>query len=339
VFPQSSGFPVEAAACRAVASRRRVSAAVLKPLRATSALVGPLQASPQRERRGPRHAVALGTPKPFCAGGLREGGTCHAVALGTPKPFRAGGLREGGFTLIELLVVIGIIAILMVLVAPAFTTIKSGTDVTSAAYTIKGALDTARTYAKANNTYVWVVFYEEDVSQSSTNPATPGTGRLVMSMVASKDGTKLYTGVPSTPVTLDPPNSATLLQVGKLAKIDNSHLITFPNATATPPPDTFQTRPAISSNSARIGNNAPPNPCLICPPPTGSSSPQYTFVKVVQFSPGGEAVIDDSNYSLTTVSEIGLQSTHGITPEPSPVKNPVAVQFTALGGDVKIYQK
>ena len=52
----------------------------------------------------------------------------------------------------------------MVLVVPAFTTIKSGTDATSAAYTIKGVLDTARTYAKANNTYVWVGFYEEDVS-------------------------------------------------------------------------------------------------------------------------------------------------------------------------------
>ena len=55
----------------------------------------------------------------------------------------------------------------MVLLAPAFTTIKGGTDVTSAAYTIKGVLDTARTYAKANNTYVWVGFYEEDVSQPS----------------------------------------------------------------------------------------------------------------------------------------------------------------------------
>ena len=56
----------------------------------------------------------------------------------------------------------GIIALLMVLVAPAFTSIKSGTDVTSAAYTIKGALDTARTYAKANNTYTWVGFFEEE---------------------------------------------------------------------------------------------------------------------------------------------------------------------------------
>src|SRR4051794_32322690 len=61
--------------------------------------------------------------------------------------------RSCGFTILELLIVIGIIGLLLVLIAPAFTSIKTGTDVTSAAYTIKGVLDTARTYAKANNTY------------------------------------------------------------------------------------------------------------------------------------------------------------------------------------------
>jgi type II secretory pathway pseudopilin PulG len=43
--------------------------------------------------------------------------------------------------LIELFVVIGIIGLLMVLIVPAFTSLRSGTDVTSAAYTIKGVLD------------------------------------------------------------------------------------------------------------------------------------------------------------------------------------------------------
>src|SRR5690242_6051545 len=46
--------------------------------------------------------------------------------------------RASAFTLIELLVVVGIIALLLVLIAPAFTYIKGGTDVTSAAYTVKG---------------------------------------------------------------------------------------------------------------------------------------------------------------------------------------------------------
>src|SRR6266446_7876636 len=69
-------------------------------------------------------------------------------------------LRSRGFTLIELLVVMAIILILMVLVAPAFTSLKSAGDVTSAAYTVKGVLDQARTYAMANNTYTWVGFFE-----------------------------------------------------------------------------------------------------------------------------------------------------------------------------------
>src|SRR5207247_10969850 len=125
---------------------------------------------------------------------------------------------RAAFTLIELMIVVGIIAVLLVLIAPAFTNIKSGTDVTTAAYTIKGVLETARTYAKANNTYTWVGFYEEDVSQSSTNPATSGVGRLVMSIAASKDGTMLYTGNLTSSVILDgPPNQTALIQIGKLA--------------------------------------------------------------------------------------------------------------------------
>src|SRR5207248_2850199 len=165
--------------------------------------------------------------------------------------------RKRAFTLLEMLVVMGIIAILMVLVAPAFTNLKSAGDVTGAAYTVKGVLDTARTYAIANNTYTWVGFFEEDVS--STMPGTPGVGRLVMSIVASKDGTMMY-APPLTPtVTL---TAGSLIQVGKLSKIDNIHLKTFPNATAAPPPDTFATRPVVGANTARIGDTAPPSPSL-----------------------------------------------------------------------------
>src|SRR5438477_2657795 len=91
--------------------------------------------------------------------------------------------RASAFTLLELLIVMGIIGVLLVLVAPAFTYIKGGTDVTSDAYTIQGVLDTARTYAKANNTYTWVGFFEEDVSQPSESPALGGTGRVIMSIV------------------------------------------------------------------------------------------------------------------------------------------------------------
>ena len=107
---------------------------------------------------------------------------------------------------------VGVIALLLSLIAPAFTSIKSGTDTTGAAYAIKDALDTARTYAKSHNTYTWVGFFEEDVSQSSTNPATAGSGRIVISIVASKDGSEVYTSVASPAADIDP-NGARLWRV------------------------------------------------------------------------------------------------------------------------------
>src|SRR5437773_8902900 len=140
----------------------------------------------------------------------------------SPAASRAVALSEGAFTLVELLIVVGIIGLLLVLIAPAFTYIKGGTDVTSAAYTIQGVLDTARTYAKANNTYTWVGFFEEDTPPPSTIPVPAGIGRVVMSIVASKDGTIAYD-----PANLGQQDLTTkLTQVGKLTKIDNVHLWT-----------------------------------------------------------------------------------------------------------------
>src|SRR5438034_2033836 len=200
---------------------------------------------------------------------------------------RAVALSEGAFTLVELLIVVGIIGLLMVLIAPAFTYIKGGTDVTSAAYTIKGVLDTARTYAKANNTYTWVGFYEEDVSQPSVIPApdpqcTGCVGRLVMSVVASKDGTNVYGSTGAATIA-----ATRLIQVGKLIKIENVHVPLF--ALGTGAGDTFDARPSPSpasdANNSRFGelNAASPNTAPLTTPhnfqyPVGNPAPtvQYT---------------------------------------------------------------
>src|SRR6266853_1650684 len=242
--------------------------------------------------------------------------------------------RARAFTLLELLIVLSIIGLLMVLLAPAFTYIKGGTDVTSAAYTIQGVLDTARTYAKANDTYTWVGFFEENVSQPSASPAVGGTGRVVVSIVASKNGTMIYD-----PTNLGQQNLTTsLVQVGKLTKIDNIHLWTHTDA-PTGLGSTFDTRPNVSSTYC-IGDASPTNSTTRFAYPVGSPAPtaQYTFVKAVQFNPRGEARINNGTinsgtevFPLQTAAEVALQPTHGTTVDSI---NPVAIQFTGVGGNV-----
>jgi hypothetical protein len=231
--------------------------------------------------------------------------------------------------------VMGIIAILMVLIAPAFTNIKTGNDVTTAAYTIKGVLDQARTYAKANNTYTWVGFYEENVSQPSPNSATPKIGRVVMSTVASNDGTIIYNSS-TNPGTIDPTR---LIQIGKLTKIDNVHLWTHTDAPLGTG-STFDTRPNVTSTYC-IGDTNPTGTLFQYPVGSPAPTAQYTFVKGVQFSPGGAAQVINSttSYSPQTAAEIALEPTHGNVAPSSVPANVVAIQFTGIGGNVTIYRR
>src|SRR5438477_8600538 len=103
-------------------------------------------------------------------------------------------IGQRGFSLIELLVVIAIIVLVTALIVPAFTSIKSASDVTTTAYTIKGVLEQARTYAMANNTYTYVGFYEEAADTSSSASVHPaGVGRVILDVVASSNGSRYKT--------------------------------------------------------------------------------------------------------------------------------------------------
>jgi len=265
------------------------------------------------------------------------------------------------FSLVELMVVTLIMLIIAGFIAPAFTSLKGAGDVTTAAYTIKGVLEQARTYAMANNTYTWIGFYEEDVSQASTNPPTPGVGRLIMSIVAAKDGVQGFDpdAVASPTNRLD---IARLVQVGKLIKIDSVHLPLFAIPTGTAG-NTFDTRPAVQNdpgvgyNDSRFGelNASPPNTAPVSNNgsskfpfqyPVGNPVPnaQYTFNKTLQFDPRGEARIN-STYDVRAVIEIGLLPTHGsVAPTPTPgagnyTGNVVAVQLNGFAGNVKVYRR
>ena len=232
---------------------------------------------------------------------------------------------RAGFTLLELLIVMGIVALLMVLIAPAFTTIRGGTDVTSAAYTIKGVLDTARTYAKANNTYAWVGFYGSIGSNL--------TGKVALVVVASKDGTDLGTGVNRPPDDrLD--ITTRVAPVGKVMRLENVHIgDTGPPQPSPSPAPEFETRASVDP-SYRISTS-------------GDSDYYFTeqetqFDRWIRFSPRGEAVVKGGLTQIAQYAEVGLLPTHGTTLAATinpATGNLVAIQISGFGGNVRIYRR
>ena len=259
-----------------------------------------------------------------------------ASAVRGSGPGERARLRSG-FTLLELLIVVGIIGLLLVVVAPAFTTIKGGTDVTNAAYTIKGALDSARTYAKSNNTYVWVGFTEVDASVgASISRQITGTGRVAIAIVASKNGTRGYDitnpSLPN-PAWINYSNGANLVAVTNLQYLDNIHLAGALTTAGN------MMRPNISSNNYIIGNAPPSVTPFDWPLGSALNSGQYSFQKVINFDPQGIARIQYSTNTdtISAYTEVGLQQTHGTTVDVNS-PNVVAIQVSGVGANVKIYR-
>ena len=271
--------------------------------------------------------------------GLREAAPNSRRFL--DRPFE----NVAGFTLIELLAVMAVIIVLIGLVAPALTSIKGSQDVTAAAYSLRGVLETARTYAMANNTYVWVGFYEQDYGNTAApapaqSPPYTGVGHVTVGIVYSKDGTNLVPDTTTGSVTLP---AASLGQVGSLVQIYAVHL----NALSAPPLSTANsTDPTISGTLQGRPYQTDLGAAALEPTLISSTSPDitvrpfaaqnYTFYKTIRFNPHGEANVNSTD-PCTRIIEVGLQPTHGNVAD-NVTTNLVAIQLTGIGGAVTIYR-
>jgi len=258
----------------------------------------------------------------------------------TPPYCRRYGWRYGkhhlshrdGFTLMELLTVIALFGILAALTIPAFDSMGKANQAAKAVYDIAGALEQARAYALARNTYVWVGFLEEDVTTPS--PSTPLTtangagGRVIVSTVASLDGSR-YSDV-EVSATLPPKftanpaatskNRTRLVQIGRLLKLENIHMATLNDGLSTgsanePPRPPVPTRyqvgdPAFAQVTTSSGGRVA-NPATFSHPLSGTV--KYTFQKAIEFSPRGSAsqIVDNVVNGPQKWIEIGIQPTNG----------------------------
>lgn len=261
--------------------------------------------------------------------------------------------RMSAFTLIEMLTVIAIIAILLVLLAPAFTSMSTGNNVTSAANSIKSMLENARTFAKANDTYVFLGIAEVDASvDPSVSPQfTTGVapyGRVAIAAIASKDGTRQVqysSGNPSLDWNNNYNNGANFIAVGKLQVFENLHFIglNFPTWTPTSHPSSNMARYQPSSSTYNVGTSNSVTPFTF---PLGSSltGGQYRFDKVMNFDPRGVARVATSTNAdeVTDLMEIDFQPSHGtVTPTPpanQDVGNQFVIQIDAPTGAVRLYR-
>lgn len=255
------------------------------------------------------------------------------------------------FTLFETLAVLVIVSLLSVFVVRAVSGVPGAQNVKRSASEMAGLLSQARAYALAQNTYVWVGFFEEDGSRPSATPASVGYGgRIIVSVVASKSGSRYDDSVvnDSAPAAFganSPSNTVQLVPLCRLYKFNSLRMVDAGESPQRPavnaayrlgdassgPPNNAGGKFALHEN-ASLGN---PTTFTY---PLGAAVPQYTFSKIIEFNPRGEASkIAENLFSgpgPQPAMEIALQSV-----PPSP-EHPIAsaLQIEGLTGQVRIFQ-
>lgn len=218
------------------------------------------------------------------------------------------------FSLVELLVVMVIMVILVTGATLSLRGTNSSGQFTKALGEISGLFEQARAYAVAQNTYVWVVLYQDA-------PASGGPLQVYAAAYASSDGTDPFGWAGSVTIPPGTVGGTTLTQIVRVYRYKSLHL----ESTTLPSAPTSPQLPA-SVPAFQITAQSDSGPVTL-----SSTSSVYWLV---QFTPTGAARVGTSPVDSVW---LGLQPAKSQTTFDA--NNVASLKINGLTGATTIYRQ
>ncbi len=208
----------------------------------------------------------------------------------TTAPLRA-------FTLIELLVVISIMVLLAVGAVPALQGLGGAQRFTHGIGQIAGIMEQARSYAVAQNTYVWVALYPYDPSKLT--PRDPSGDALIVAVFASNDGTDPIDWSSETVAVPGTVADTSISQIFRIAIFKQTALrtenyFTQNDIASMPSQLTFPLTPPASEPTFTLSLPGVGSSPLSLPASLSSDAQTGQPISVIQFTPSGAARVGGS---------------------------------------------
>jgi type II secretory pathway pseudopilin PulG len=249
---------------------------------------------------------------------------------------------------VELLIVLSIMAVLASLAVVAFTSSNDAQAFASQVSDFQQIFNDARAYAMANNTVVYVGMEEVDASQPinavpQNLSSTTAGGRIAVGVAACASGTAPALSTSPTDIT------GSLTPINKLRIFSNIHMEptyyqgSYTGVTASAP-SPLANRATIASKRLSICFNSTTAATAGCIqyfrwPLTGTA--QYTFNRILQFSPDGSAILIDTTSTLTkppSWMELDLEAMHGSAISTTAVPTYTSLSKAKAGHEVEAIQ-
>jgi prepilin-type N-terminal cleavage/methylation domain-containing protein len=263
--------------------------------------------------------------------------------------------RVAGYSLVEMLIVISIMGVLATLAVVSFSSTNDAQSFASQVSDFQQIFNDARAYAMANNTVVYVGMEEVDASQP--------IGAVPQNLMTASVGGRIAVGVASstsgTTPTASGNISSSLTAINKLRIFSNMHMeptyYQGPSGVPASSPSPLANRAAIANKQSSICYNdtlATASYQYFSWPLTGTA--QYTFNRIIQFSPDGSAILLNTTSTNTKPpcwTELDLEEMHGSSVTSSAVytytnlskaktgHEVAAIQIDGVTGNTQLYQQ